>query len=159
MHFLFIFLESENDVSEPMAKTSFPVDFTKLFHALNQATHTEEGTLLLYTLLHRNYAFKTFVLASSDIDLLVVPLLKTLYSADERNNHHTYMSLIILLILSEDEFFNGHVHDNVVKDVDWYGERVLGEISLGGLIILVVIRTIQHNMLKVSKKKKSKNFL
>ena len=83
--------------------------------------------------------------------LLVVPLLKTLYSADERNNHHTYMSLIILLILSEDEFFNGYVHDNVVKDVDWYGERVLGEISLGGLIILVVIRTIQHNMLKVCK--------
>ena len=61
------------------------------------------------------------------------------------------MSLIILLILSEDEFFNGYVHDNVVKDVDWYGERVLGEISLGGLIILVVIRTIQYNMLKVSK--------
>jgi len=144
--------ESENDVSEPMAKTSFPIDFTKLFHALNQATHTEEGTLLLYTLLHRNYAFKTFVLASSDIDLLVVPLLKTLYSADERNNHHTYMSLIILLILSEDEFFNGYVHDNVVKDVDWYGERVLGEISLGGLIILVVIRTIQHNMLKMRDK-------
>ena len=55
------------------------------------------------------------------------------------------------LILSEDEFFNGYVHDNVVKDVDWYGERVLGEISLGGLIILVVIRTIQHNMLKVCK--------
>ena len=41
------------------------------------------------------------------IRILVVPLLKTLYSADERNNHHTYMSLIILLILSEDEFFNG----------------------------------------------------
>ena len=39
------------------------IDFTKLFHALNQATHTEEGTLLLYTLLHRNEAFKSFVLA------------------------------------------------------------------------------------------------
>ena len=62
--------DSENDVSEPMAKTSFPIDFTKLFHALNQATHTEEGTLLLYTLLHRNEAFKSFVLASSDVDLL-----------------------------------------------------------------------------------------
>ena len=62
--------DSENDVSEPMAKTSFPIDFPKLFHALNQATHTEEGTLLLYTLLHRNEAFKSFVLASSDVDLL-----------------------------------------------------------------------------------------
>lgn len=62
------------------------------------------------------------------------------------------MSLIILLILSEDEFFNGYVHDNIVKDVDWYGERVLGEVSLGGIIILVVIRTIQHNMLKMRDK-------
>ena len=44
----------------------------------------------------------------------------------------------------------GYVHDNIVKDVDWYGERVLGEVSLGGIIILVVIRTIQHNMLKVN---------
>ena len=33
-----------------------------------------------------------------------------------------------------------------------YGERVLGEISLGGLTILVVIRTIQHNMLKMRDK-------
>ena len=136
-------------VAEPVSKNSFPVDFTKVFTALNNSTHTEEGTLLLYTLLHQNDAFKTFVLASSDIDLLVVPLLKTLYSANERNANHTYMSLIILLILSEDELFNGYVHDNFVKDVDWYNERVLGEISLGGLIILVVIRTIQHNMLKM----------
>ena len=45
---------------------------------------------------------------------------------------------------------SGYVHDNIVKDVDWYGERVLGEVSLGGIIILVVIRTIQHNMLKVT---------
>ena len=108
------------------------MDFTKVFTALNESTNTEEGTLLLYTLLHQNDAFKTFVLASSDIDLLVVPLLKTLYSANERNANHTYMSLIILLILSEDELFNAYVHDNFVKDVDWYSERVLGEISLGG---------------------------
>ena len=117
MEFFSFFSESD---SISVSKNSFSVDFAKLFHALNQATYTEEGTLLLYTLLHRNDAFKTFVLASSDIDLLVVPLLKTLYSANERNNHHTYMSLIILLILSEEEFFNGYVHDNFVKDVDWY---------------------------------------
>jgi hypothetical protein len=37
----------------------------------------------------------------------------------------------------------------MVKGIDWYTERILGEISLGGLFILVVIRTIQHNMLKM----------
>ena len=154
MHFVSQRLKfsASDTVTEPVTKSSFPIDFNKLFRGLNQVTHTEEGTLLLYTLLHRNEAFKTFVLASSDIDLLVVPLLKTLYAANEKNNNHTYMSLIILLILSEDELFNGYVHDNLVKDVEWYSERVLGEISLGGLIILVVIRTIQHNMLKMRDK-------
>lgn len=37
----------------------------------------------------------------------------------------------------------------MVKDVDWYdSERPLGEISLGGLIALVFIRTIQKNTIK-----------
>ena len=82
------------------------------------------------------------------------------------------MSLIILLILSEDEGFNKGVHDKVrikhytitlsydfkffiynsfqvLKNVTWYTERSISEISLGGLLILVVIRTIQYNMLKM----------
>ena len=33
-----------------------------------------------------------------------------------------------------------------------YTERVLSEVSLGGLLILVVIRTIQYNMLKMRDK-------
>jgi hypothetical protein len=53
-------------------------------------------------------------------------------------------------VLKDNNVISGYVHDNIVKDVDWYGERVLGEVSLGGIIILVVIRTIQHNMLKVN---------
>ena len=126
------------------------MDFTKVFTALNDSTNTEEGTLLLYTLLHQNDAFKTFVLASSDIDLLVVPLLKTLYSANERNANHTYMSLIILLILSEDELFNAYVHDNFVKDVDWYSERVLGEISLGNVGELAIPFTNLNDVFVVS---------
>ena len=59
------------------------------------------------------------------------------------------MSLIILLILSEDDLFNTSVHDCMLKGIDWYTERALAEISLGGLLILVVIRTIQYNMLKM----------
>lgn len=34
----------------------------------------------------------------------------------------------------------------VLKNVSWYTERTLTEISLGSLLILVVIRTIQFNM-------------
>lgn len=37
----------------------------------------------------------------------------------------------------------------MLKGVAWYTERSISEISLGGLLILVVIRTIQYNMLKM----------
>jgi hypothetical protein len=44
-----------------------------------------------------------------------VPILKTLYNAADRTNHHIYMSLIILLILTEDDLFNASVHDQVLN--------------------------------------------
>lgn len=37
----------------------------------------------------------------------------------------------------------------MLKGVTWYTERSISEISLGGLLVLVVIRTIQYNMLKM----------
>lgn len=45
--------------------------------------------------------------------LQVMPLLHILYQAQERNSHHIYMALIILLVLSEDEVFNKAVHEIV----------------------------------------------
>lgn len=39
-----------------------------------------------------------------------------------------------------------------MKNIQWYTERSISEISLGGLLILVVIRTIQYNMLKMRDK-------
>lgn len=40
----------------------------------------------------------------------------------------------------------------MLKNIHWYTERSIAEISLGGLLILVVIRTIQYNMLKMRDK-------
>jgi len=133
---------------------SFQIEYPPLYNALADTLQSDESTLLLYLLLHRNPGFKNFVLAATDIDQLVVPILQTLYRAPESNNHHIYMSLIILLILSEDDLFNKTVHGCVLKSaqVSWYTERAITELSLGGLLILVVIRTIQYNMLKMRDK-------
>ena len=105
-------------------------------------------------LLHHNKGFNSWLLASSELELLVLPILETLYRAPECNSHHIYMSLITLLILSEDDLFNQTVHCCVLKphQLLWYSERSLSEISLGGLLVLVIIRTIQYNMLKVRDK-------
>lgn len=40
----------------------------------------------------------------------------------------------------------------MLRNIQWYTERSISEISLGGLLILVVIRTIQYNMLKMRDK-------
>ena len=42
-----------------------------------------------------------------------MPILKILYHAPEENSHHIYMALIILLVLSEDEYFSTAVHEIV----------------------------------------------
>ncbi len=42
-----------------------------------------------------------------------MPLLKVLYHAQEKNSHHIYMALIILLVLSEDDCFSKAVHEMV----------------------------------------------
>lgn len=43
----------------------------------------------------------------------VIPILQTLYNAPHSTSYHIYMSLIILLILSEDDSFNKNVHQIV----------------------------------------------
>ncbi|WAR30031.1 DYM-like protein [Mya arenaria] len=124
------------------AHATFKTDFTELYKTLCSTLRDDQTTLLLYLLIHRNPNMKAFILSRTNIDQLVMPLLKILYYAQEKNSHHIYMALIILLVLSEDDVFNKAVHEISLKNVPWFKERQMSEISLGGLLILVVIRTI-----------------
>ena len=45
-----------------------------------------------------------------------MPILKILYHAPEKNSHHIYMALIVLLILSEHEVFDNAVNEIVSLD-------------------------------------------
>ncbi|KAM4809288.1 dymeclin [Rhinophrynus dorsalis] len=131
---------------------TFQINFNSLYTALCEQQKSDQATLLLYTLLHQNCNVRTYVLARTDIENLVLPILEILYHVEERNSHHVYMALIILLILTEDDGFNRSIHDVILKNITWYSERVLTEISLGSLLILVVIRTIQYNMTRTRDK-------
>lgn len=131
---------------------SFKIDFAGLYQTLCKITHLDQTTLLLYLLLHRNERFYKFVMAQPNLQELVIPILQILYNAPDSSSHHIYMSLIVLLILSEDDGFNKSVHQIMLKNIQWYTERSISEISLGGLLVLVIIRTVQYNMLKVRDK-------
>ncbi|XP_077139558.1 dymeclin isoform X2 [Ranitomeya variabilis] len=142
------------DSSVPLSPSphSFQINFNSLYTALCDQQKSDQAMLLLYTLLHQNSNVRTYVLARTDIESLVLPILEILYHVEERNSHHVYMSLIILLILTEDDGFNQSIHEVILKNITWYSERVLTEISLGSLLILVVIRTIQYNMTRTRDK-------
>lgn len=131
---------------------TFQINFNSLYTALCEQQRSDQATLLLYTLLHQNSNMRTYILSRTDMDNLVLPILEILYHVEERNSHHVYMALIILLILTEDDAFNRSIHEVVLKNVSWYTERSLTEISLGSLLILVVIRTIQFNMTRTRDK-------
>ncbi|XP_032941491.1 dymeclin isoform X3 [Catharus ustulatus] len=131
---------------------AFQINFNSLYTALCEQQKSDQATLLLYMLLHQNSNVRTYVLARTDIENLVLPILEILYHVEERNSHHVYMALIILLILTEDDGFNRSIHEVILKNITWYAERVLTEISLGSLLILVVIRTIQYNMTRTRDK-------
>ncbi|XP_051825595.1 dymeclin isoform X4 [Antechinus flavipes] len=131
---------------------AFQINFNSLYTALCEQQKSDQATLLLYMLLHQNSNVRTYMLARTDMENLVVPILEILYHVEERNSHHVYMALIILLILTEDDGFNRSIHEVILKNITWYSERVLTEISLGSLLILVVIRTIQYNMTRTRDK-------
>lgn len=134
------------------APHTFQINFNSLYTALCEQQSSDQATLLLYTLLHQNSNIRTYMLARTDMESLVLPILEILYHVEERNSHHVYMALIILLILTEDDGFNRSIHEVILKNITWYSERVLTEISLGSLLILVVIRTIQYNMTRTRDK-------
>ncbi|XP_030765686.1 dymeclin isoform X2 [Sitophilus oryzae] len=144
--------QDNNPIAPTKDNTLFKIDFNSLYLTLCKKANGDAPTLLLYLLLHRNTSFKKYLLQRMDLQELIFPILKTLYNAPNSHSHHIYMSLIILLILSEDDTFNKSIHETKLKNITWYTERQLTEISLGGLLILVIIRTIQYNMLKMRDK-------
>lgn len=70
---------------------SFRTDFSSLFRTLSSSLATDESTLLLYLLVHQCRDFRSHVLASSENEKVILPILRTLYNAPTSNNHHIYM--------------------------------------------------------------------
>jgi len=53
---------SQAEPVEIDSNAKFKISFNKLYHALIHSQHRESGTLLLYTLLHENVSFRTYIL-------------------------------------------------------------------------------------------------
>ncbi|KAH1227042.1 Dymeclin [Glycine max] len=109
----------------------------------------ETAVLLLYSFLQGNSTFLEYVLVRTDLDTLLMPILEALYDARRMTAYQIYMLLIILLILSQDTSFNAGIHKLILPTVPWYKERLLHQSSLGSLMVIILIRTIQYNLSKL----------
>lgn len=100
-------------VESPDEEHTFKIDFSALFNTLCKIVTIDQATLLLYLLLHRNQQFYQFAMEQDNLQQMVIPILQTLYNAPDSTSHHIYMTLIVLLILSEDDGFNKSIHQIV----------------------------------------------
>lgn len=137
-----------------MMSNSIKIDFRDLYDTICKYLNNDQVALLLYLLLHSNKIFRPYILttASRDLDKLLLPLLKILYSSIEKGSHHVYMVLIIFIILSEEASFNKSIHEITIRGVPWYKDRLVGDISLGSLTALIIIRSFQYNTFKIRDK-------
>ncbi|WZZ19992.1 hypothetical protein YC2023_121379 [Brassica napus] len=126
------------------------IPFASLFDTLGTCLADEGAVLLLNSLLQGNSDFKEYVLVRTDLDTMLMPILETLYNASKRtSSNQIYMMLIVLLILSQDSSFNSSIHKMILPSVPWYKEHLLHQTSLGSLIVIILIRTVQHNLSKL----------
>lgn len=123
--------------------------FALLFDTFGTCLADEGSVLLLYSLLQGNPDFLEYVLVRTDLDTLLMPILEALYNASTRSSNQIYMLLIILLILSQDSSFNASIHKLILPAVPWYKERLLHQTSLGSLMVIILIRTVQFNLSKL----------
>ncbi|KAG9066297.1 hypothetical protein KI688_001520 [Linnemannia hyalina] len=124
------------------------VSFRKVFHIVCQQIHCEEVCLLLHVLLVENTYFRTYVLSRTDPETLYLPILRMVYEGvDGKTNYsQVYVLLVILLLFSQDDVFNDSIQKIAMTYQPWFTERLLKSISLGGLAVAIVIRTIQYNL-------------
>lgn len=80
------------------------------------------------------------MLARTDLEALLLPLLQQLYSTPPALANQLYMLQIVLLILSQDASFARLVHQVQLPAVGWYKERGLYNVTLGSLIYIVLLR-------------------
>lgn len=147
-------------------------NFEHLFDSFGGTLYNEVGALALYTLLQASPIFAASLAVRSDLDKLVIPLLRTLYFSSSISHHisgrtttssgdgsgvnvsqpfrsrsQLYLIMILLLIFSQDASFGpDSFRRSNIPNVLWYKERQLKDVSLGSLLVLSLLRCITFNL-------------
>jgi len=137
-------VSNSDSVAVSLSET-LSLSFQRLYDVLI-STVDGEGLMLLFLLLQSNSLFKNYILAKSDIELLLMPLISSIYSLQNKDAQQTNIGVLVLLIISGDTNISYYLHDRIeIPYVHWYKEAILYKISLGSLIMLILLRKLQTN--------------
>ena len=132
--------------------SAFEEDFGRLFDAFCSSLDHDPHVLLFYYMLHRNNYFRRYIESRTDLDSLLLPLLKHLYKISDRdliNPQQVYMILIVLLLMSQQDGFGANCRLLPIGEVDWYKDQVLLDCSLADVIVAVLVRTVMLNLTRL----------
>lgn len=164
-------LPADIDTHDSKQNHIISTNFEHLFSALCGTVHTEIGALNLYTLLQASPIFAASLAVRSDLDNIVLPLLRTLYYSCKTTHHisgrtattsentttalvqpfrsrsQLYVIMILLLIFSQDASFGpDSFRRSSIPSISWYKEKALKDVSLGSLLMLSLLRCITFNL-------------
>jgi hypothetical protein len=96
----------------------------------------------------QNRRFKRFILSKTDPEVLILPILLILYNAVEARENYSqlYTLLTIILVMTQDELFNQSIHKIECQVPAWFTDKLVKTCTVGGLLMLVMIRIIQSNL-------------
>ncbi|KAI8371481.1 Dymeclin [Radiomyces spectabilis] len=125
------------------------ISYKEMFELFCRSLANEERMLLFYLMLIENESFRVYVLSRTDPEIIYIPMLKLIYESIEGKTNYSqlYVLLTCLLIFSQDDVNNETIQKIMSNNLAWFTERpLLKSISLGGLVTLVLIRTLQLNL-------------
>lgn len=124
------------------------ISFDKLYYAICSTLLSEHINLLLYSLIHENAAFRLYLLLyhKHDLDYLLMPMLEILYREVDISKHHVYMIINIWILLTQHQGFDDIIKKIRVKDVPFFKEMVLKDLTLTQVMQIVLLRTLQLNL-------------
>ena len=144
------------------------VSFSSLHDAIAAALPEQSAALLLYLLLHGNRDYLDYSLSRTDPETILEAPASSATRLEDSSHQpvraqpsqaqqpafsdpslslslasQALHALILLLILSQDAGFVTACQTSILSSVPWYKDRLLGKISVGSLMVIVLVRTVQ----------------
>eukprot|EP01080_Neovahlkampfia_damariscottae_P004087 gene4087-7376_t len=139
-------INNQQDDTEDIEDNLISISFKITLDGFLKNFDEEMCTLIFYSIFHENDRFKKFVFESDEIKRLVISILHKLYASPNEKENHIYMMLIILTILTEDSNLVKKLFEIKVPSIPWYKDRIIKDINLGSLMMLILLKSVLHDV-------------